>query len=72
MINSFMPEISSSDLGSSKERVKRIEGVFEELINWLEEEKDFITTDETSTLSMPFSLEVNRIYTDRKRRLQEK
>lgn len=67
-----MQEISSPDLGSSKERVKRIEGVLEELVNWLEEEKDLFTPDETSLLNMPFSLEVNRIYTDRKRRLQEK
>ena len=46
LMNSFLPEIASPDLGVSKERVKKIEQVLLELISWLEEEKDFITPDE--------------------------
>ena len=44
-MNSFLPEITSSELGASKERVKKIKQVLIELTAWLEEEKDFITKE---------------------------
>ena len=69
MINSFLMDISSPDLGTSKEQVKKIEKVLIELGEWLEEEKDFITPDEQILLDMPYSLEVNRIILGRKRRV---
>ena len=43
-----------------------------ELINWLEEEKDFIQKDEHLLLNEPYSLELNEIIMGRKRRVQEK
>lgn len=69
MINSFLTDISSPDLGTSKEQVKKIEKVLIELGEWLEEEKDFITPDDQILLDMPYSLEVNRIILGRKRRV---
>ena len=72
LMNSFLPEIASPDLGASKERVKKIEQVLIELCNWLEEEKDFLTPDEQVMLEAPYSLELNEIIQGRKRRVQEK
>lgn len=68
-MNSFLPEIASPDLGTSKERVKKIESNIIELSNWLEEEKDSITPDEHIMLEAPYSLELNEIIQGRKRRV---
>ena len=69
LMNSFLPEIASPDLGTSKERVKKIESVLIELSNWLEEEKDFIAKDEQELMEAPYSLEINEIIQGRKRRV---
>ena len=49
-MNSYLLEIASPELGTSKERVKKIEQVLIELAQWLEKEKDFISPDEHSLL----------------------
>ena len=46
LMNSYIPEIASPELGTSKERVKKIEQVLIELSQWLEKEKDFLAPDE--------------------------
>jgi len=61
LINSYLPEIASSELGVSKERVKKIQQVLIELSNWLEEEKDVLTPEQQTMLEMPYSLEVNGV-----------
>ena len=40
LLNSFLPEIASNELGESKEKVNRIEGVLKEMIRFLQEERD--------------------------------
>ena len=72
LIKSFLVEIASPNLGTSKEQVKKIEQVLIELSNWLEEEKDFINPDEEEMLNKPYSLEVTEVIMGRRRRRQEK
>ena len=45
LLNSFLPEIASKELGTSKEKVNRIEGVLKEMIRFLNEEKDITEVD---------------------------
>ena len=45
LLNSFLPEIASEELGTSKEKVNRIEGVLKEMIAFLDEEKDICEED---------------------------
>lgn len=40
LLNSFLPEIASKDLGTSKERVNLIEGVLKDMLKYLDEEND--------------------------------
>ena len=72
LMNSYIPEIASPDLGTSKERVKKIEQVLIDLSQWLEKEKDFISPDEHEMLEQPFSLKLNEILKGRERRVKEK
>lgn len=72
LMNSYLAEIASPDLGVSKERVTKIMHVLIDLTVWLEEEKDFITPDEQVMLDAPYSLKANEVIAGRKRRVQEK
>ena len=36
LLHSFIPEIASASLGTSRERVKKIENLMIEMTNWLE------------------------------------
>ena len=74
LLNSFLPEIAHLSLGSSKERVNRIEGVLKEMIRFLNDEKDIteIDLEPKELLEMPYSLEMVALTTGKKRRLQER
>jgi hypothetical protein len=62
-MNSFLPEISNLAYGKSKERQKKIEGVLEEMISFLDEnELPLDDEDESAQLDSPFSLVVNDKY----------
>ena len=71
LLNSFLPEIASTELGASKERVNRIEGVLKEMLKFLDEERDITEADvhPEDLLDMPYSLEVVSIVTGKKRRV---
>ena len=40
LLNSFLAEICSKDFGSSRERVKKIEGVLQGMIEYMEPERE--------------------------------
>ena len=58
LLSSYMPEIASKQLGTSKERVKKIENLLIEMTEWLEKEKSVINTPLDQLFDAPYSLKV--------------
>ena len=59
LLNSFITEICSKKFGESKERVKKILNVLEEMIAYLEPEKDEFVSEDDNFLDAPYSMEAN-------------
>ena len=72
LLNSFITEICSKDFGSSKERVKKILNVLEEMITYLEPEKDDLIGEDDNFLHAPYSMEANDKINGRLHKVKEK
>jgi hypothetical protein len=72
LLNSFITEICSKDFGSSKERVKKILNVLEEMIMYLEPEKDDLIGEDDNFLDAPYSMEANDKINGRLQKVKEK